>query len=139
MAVLPYWKHPETEVIRREVVVSLTHKPVNPEDMMLPFTLYVPLGEVSSTDLYHMQRDRAAVPQEILSKIYKEYPDRVTEYQDISFSQVSELMGEPVAVFSADIRSEHRASYYDTRMMYEAYRGRYEDEEETRDLLGIDL
>lgn len=138
MAVLPNWKCPETEVIRREAVVSLTHKPVNPDDMMLPFNLYVPLSEISSTDLYKMEHD-GIVSQEVLSKIYKEYPDRVTNFQVISFSRVSVSMGELTAVFSADIRPEYRTSYQDTYKLYQTYQRRYEDEEETRELLGIDL
>ena len=143
MAVLPNWKYPETEVIRREAVVSLMHKPMNPDDMILPFNLYVPLREISSVDLYAMQRDGTAVPQEILSKIYKEYSDRTAEYQTISFSQVSELMGEATgeltAIFSADIRPEYQTSYHDTRTLYQYCQRRYEDEEETREFLGIDL
>ena len=139
MAVLPNWKYPETEIIRREVVVSLTHKPVNPDDMLLPVNLYLPLEKISSIDLYSMQCDGTAVPLIVLSKIYEEYPDRATEYQVISFSQVSVFMGEPTAVFSADIRSEYQASYHDTRMLYQSYQRRYEDEEETREFLGIDL
>ena len=139
MAVLPNWKYPETEIIRREVVVSLTHKPVDPDDTMLPFDLYLPLGEISSIDLYKMQYDGRAIPEEVLSKIYKAHPDRTAEYQVVSFSQVSEFVGDPTAVFSADIRPEYKASYQDTSKLYQSYQKRYEDEEETRELLGIDL
>lgn len=52
---------------------------------------------------------------------------------------MNETTDKLTAIFSADIRPEYQTSYHDTRTLYQYCQRRYEDEEETREFLGIDL